>query len=206
MLEVLLTDDSLAWTLGPDGTWTKVRTERGIEAQHRLQEMAVERAGSERGERLVGASSARSSSQVPAGFRLPELRGDGLEAAEQRAERLVTTYVDTADLRIVRWGCSLRHRRGEGWTVKLPAAADGARCSSRTEHVFDGRAVPGSSRSRPPICVRAFVRGAELAPVARLQTRRAGVEVRGRARSAGRARDRRRGVGDGWATSGLAVP
>jgi len=49
VLEVLLADDSLAWTLGPDGTWTKVRSERGIEAQHRLQEMAVERAGPERG-------------------------------------------------------------------------------------------------------------------------------------------------------------
>ena len=49
VLEVLLADDSLAWTLGPDGTWTKVRSERGIEAQQRLQEMAVERSGSERG-------------------------------------------------------------------------------------------------------------------------------------------------------------
>jgi hypothetical protein len=48
MLEVLLSDDTLAWTLGPDGTWTKVRSERGIDAQQRLQEMAVERAASER--------------------------------------------------------------------------------------------------------------------------------------------------------------
>jgi polyphosphate kinase len=44
VLEVLLADDTLAWTLGSDGGWTKVRTERGVNAQQRLQEVAVERA------------------------------------------------------------------------------------------------------------------------------------------------------------------
>jgi polyphosphate kinase len=47
ILDVLLQDDTLAWTLGPDGTWTKVPTERGLDAQQRLQEIAVERARSE---------------------------------------------------------------------------------------------------------------------------------------------------------------
>jgi hypothetical protein len=42
---VLMQDDMLSWTLGSDGTWTKVRGERGIDAQQRLQELAVERAG-----------------------------------------------------------------------------------------------------------------------------------------------------------------
>jgi polyphosphate kinase len=46
ILEVLMQDDTLAWTLGADGTWTKIRGERGIDAQQRLQELAVERAGS----------------------------------------------------------------------------------------------------------------------------------------------------------------
>ena len=46
ILEVLMQDDTLAWTLGADGTWTKIRGERGIDAQLRLQELAVERAGS----------------------------------------------------------------------------------------------------------------------------------------------------------------
>ena len=46
ILEVLMQDDMLSWTLGPDGTWTKVHGERGIDAQQRLQELAVERAGS----------------------------------------------------------------------------------------------------------------------------------------------------------------
>lgn len=44
MLDVLLRDDTLAWTLGRDGAWTKVPTERGVNAQQRFQEMAVERA------------------------------------------------------------------------------------------------------------------------------------------------------------------
>jgi polyphosphate kinase len=46
IFEVLMQDDLLSWTLGADGTWTKVRGERGIDAQQRLQELAVERAGS----------------------------------------------------------------------------------------------------------------------------------------------------------------
>ena len=46
ILEVLMQDDTLAWTLGADGMWTKIRGERGIDAQLRLQELAVERAGS----------------------------------------------------------------------------------------------------------------------------------------------------------------
>ncbi len=43
ILEVLMQDDMLAWTLGPDGAWTKIHGERGIDAQQRLQELAVER-------------------------------------------------------------------------------------------------------------------------------------------------------------------
>jgi CHAD domain-containing protein len=115
--------------------------------------------------------------QVPVGFRLPDLGGDGLEAVARPAERLVTTYVDTPDLRIARWGSSLRHRRGEGWTVKLPAAGDGRSLLARREHVFDGedpRKLPDAAAD----LVRAFVRGAELAPVARLQTKRTAVELR----------------------------
>jgi polyphosphate kinase len=48
VLDVLLGDDTLAWTLGRDGEWTKVPTERGVNAQQRLQEIAVERARADR--------------------------------------------------------------------------------------------------------------------------------------------------------------
>ncbi|MEX2202817.1 MAG: polyphosphate kinase 1 [Actinomycetota bacterium] len=48
VLDVLLADDTLAWTLGRDGDWTKVPTERGVNVQQRLQEIAVERARADR--------------------------------------------------------------------------------------------------------------------------------------------------------------
>ncbi len=44
MLDVVLSDDTLAWSLQPDGEWTKVPTKRGINTHLRLQELAVERA------------------------------------------------------------------------------------------------------------------------------------------------------------------
>jgi polyphosphate kinase len=47
ILDVVLHDDVLSWTLGPDGAWSKVPGERGLDAQQRLQELAVERARSE---------------------------------------------------------------------------------------------------------------------------------------------------------------
>jgi polyphosphate kinase len=43
VLDLLLADDVLAWTLAADGTWTKVPTERGVNTQQRLQELAAER-------------------------------------------------------------------------------------------------------------------------------------------------------------------
>jgi polyphosphate kinase len=45
ILDVLLADDVLAWTLAGDGTWSKVATERDVDTQERLQELAVIRAG-----------------------------------------------------------------------------------------------------------------------------------------------------------------
>jgi CHAD domain-containing protein len=117
--------------------------------------------------------------QAPAGFRLPELGGDGLVATEMEPQRLVTVYVDTPDLRIARWGSSLRHRQGEGhekgWTVKLPSPANGSQLV-RTEVNFEGddaRKLPTAAAD----LLRAYVRGQELAPVARLQTVRRGVEI-----------------------------
>ena len=114
---------------------------------------------------------------VPPGFELPELGGpdDGFSAEPQAARRLRTTYYDTADLRLARWGASLRYRPGEGWTVKLPEGQEGA-LLVRAEHVF-----PGDGR-RPPAeavaMVRAFVRTGRLSPVVRMRTLRRPVELR----------------------------
>jgi polyphosphate kinase len=48
ILQTELEDDVLAWDLGPDGAWAKVETERGLSAQERLMQLAVERAGNSR--------------------------------------------------------------------------------------------------------------------------------------------------------------
>jgi CHAD domain-containing protein len=82
---------------------------------------------------------------------------------------LDATYFDTADLRLLRAGLTLRRRAGghdEGWHLKLPAGPD-----SRDEI-----RLPLSGATRPPAelvaLTRVHTRGAELAPVAELRTRR----------------------------------
>ena len=114
---------------------------------------------------------------APVGFDLPELGGpdDGFLAEPQAPRRLRTTYYDTPDLRLARWGASLRHRPGEGWTVKLPDSQDGV-LLVRAEHVFQGDA------RKPPAeavaLVRAFVRTAQLSPTVRMRTLRRPIELR----------------------------
>jgi polyphosphate kinase len=44
MFRVELEDDVLAWRLRSDGTWTKVPDRKGLDAQTRLQELALLRA------------------------------------------------------------------------------------------------------------------------------------------------------------------
>jgi polyphosphate kinase len=48
ILEIALADDVLSWALDAEGRWHKVPTVFGINAQHRLQEAAAERARGER--------------------------------------------------------------------------------------------------------------------------------------------------------------
>jgi polyphosphate kinase len=48
ILQTELEDDALAWDLGSEGAWTKVETERGLNAQERLMQLAVERGESQR--------------------------------------------------------------------------------------------------------------------------------------------------------------
>ncbi|MEO8477627.1 MAG: RNA degradosome polyphosphate kinase [Actinomycetota bacterium] len=48
ILEVNLSDDVLAWELGPEGTWSKIATERGVNTHQRLIEIAGERSRGER--------------------------------------------------------------------------------------------------------------------------------------------------------------
>jgi CHAD domain-containing protein len=114
---------------------------------------------------------------APPGFDVPELGGpdDGVQAEPLAPRRLRTTYYDTPDLRLARWGASLRYRPGEGWTVKLPEGQSGV-LLVRAEHVFggDGRKPPAEAVA----LVRAFVRTGRLAPAARMRTVRRPVELR----------------------------
>ncbi|HEV2027588.1 MAG TPA: CYTH and CHAD domain-containing protein [Candidatus Dormibacteraeota bacterium] len=114
-------------------------------------------------------------------FHLPDLNGvvDGVAVTPPEAVRLETVYYDTPDLRLARWGVSLRHRAGEGWTLKLPpkpgAGQPAGQMLERDELTFQG----GSKK--PPeaavAIVRAYVRKAELVPVARLSTVRRRVRL-----------------------------
>jgi CHAD domain-containing protein len=119
------------------------------------------------------------------GFHLPELGdvGDGIKAAPVEEVRLETVYWDTPDLNLARWGFSLRHRSGEGWTVKVPSDGKQGPLLERTELTFNG------SVRRPPAAaqalLRAYVRSSQLEPVARLSTLRQRIRLedgRGRKR------------------------
>ncbi|HET7420486.1 MAG TPA: CYTH and CHAD domain-containing protein [Candidatus Dormibacteraeota bacterium] len=109
-------------------------------------------------------------------FHLPDLAGvvDGLAVAPPETVRLETVYYDTPDLRLARWGVSLRHRAGEGWTLKLSPTASGP-LLERDELTFQG------AGKKPPAgaveVVRAYVRRSELVPVARLSTVRRRVRL-----------------------------
>jgi CHAD domain-containing protein len=110
-----------------------------------------------------------------ADFRMPSIYGlVGPIVRQAPPERTETTYYDTPDLRLARWGTSLRHRPGEGWTVKLPPERD-APFLVRPEIVFEGE---GDS---PPAAavelVRAFVRTAELRKSVHMTTIRKRTEM-----------------------------
>ena len=44
ILELVFADDTNSWVLGPDRRWRRVPTRRGINAQRRLRELAIDRA------------------------------------------------------------------------------------------------------------------------------------------------------------------
>jgi CHAD domain-containing protein len=107
--------------------------------------------------------------EAPPSFSLASatVSGDEYALAPAHWHRLHTTYYDTPDLRLVRWGASLRYRAGEGWTLKLPQPARGT-ASYRTEHTFSEPAgtVPPAALD----LASAMLRGARVAPVIELRT------------------------------------
>ena len=102
-------------------------------------------------------------------FELPELGGEAIEP-----RLFVSTYHDTSDHRLAQHGVTLRHRieNGKGlWQLKLPRGV------ARLELEAEGGPVapPESMLTLLP----AYLRGADLVPVAQLRTRRTGVRAQG---------------------------
>jgi len=113
-----------------------------------------------------------------AGFELPPLDGiaDGVTSVPRIPRNLLAVYYDTPDLRLARWGVTVRHRSGDGsgWTVKLPEGEEGP-ALVRRELTFEGppEVMPEGAAS----LVRAYARNVPLGPVARIRTRREGVDL-----------------------------
>ena len=106
----------------------------------------------------------------------------GIAAVSQQDDQLLdAVYYDTADLRLIRAGITLRRRTGgedAGWHLKLPAGTD------TRDEIRLPLTAPGGKRAATPharadavpkelaALVRAWTRGAALAPVVHIQTSR----------------------------------
>jgi CHAD domain-containing protein len=118
---------------------------------------------------------------APPTFRLPDLTAaaNGAPAVVLAPQRLQATYYDTVDLRLIRWGVTVRHRTGdEGgpvWTVKVPAPPKGQGLRRRELNFGGG---PGAVPDEVLDLLRGFIRHATLAPVAKLATQRQRAQVR----------------------------
>ncbi len=118
--------------------------------------------------------------RVHALFRLPPLSGVTWGAASVDPQPMFTMrniYFDTADLRLFRWGVTLRRREGgpdEGWHMKLPVeGADGGTRDELRVPLTDAMTVPVELSS----VVTALVREGDLVPVVTLRTERTPIRL-----------------------------
>lgn len=91
---------------------------------------------------------------------------DGLITVSDQQRRLTATYWDTADLRLLGWGVTLRHRSAsdsseEGWTLKLTASSARGDDVPRGAVVRDELTEAGSS-DHPPSRLVSLVRAMSL--------------------------------------------
>ena len=110
--------------------------------------------------------------RVTSTFTLPDLASlPGVTRVETRPTfAMSNVYFDTPDLRLFRWGITLRRRSGgpdEGWHLKLPVQGAG-------EGVRDEMRAPLSDELPASLArmVTAFARSADLGAVAALRTER----------------------------------
>ncbi|MER6832154.1 CYTH and CHAD domain-containing protein [Streptosporangium sp. NPDC000563] len=109
---------------------------------------------------------------VPVDYRLPDLTGlpGSTGVVGPKSHQLVALYFDTPDLRLAARGITLRRRRGgtdPGWHLKLPKAK-GVRQEITHPLTRSAKIVPAELAD----LVLAYTRGAPLAPIAELDTRR----------------------------------
>ena len=103
-------------------------------------------------------------------LRPEELTIPGAAPVGPRTRRVHDVYFDTDDLRLARWGVTLRWRDGEGWILKVPRASTDAAVLDRDEvHIEgDADAVPAEAVA----LVVPFARSKQLCEVARVDTDR----------------------------------
>jgi len=78
-------------------------------------------------------------------------------------------YLDTDDLRLARWGCSLKYRDADGWIVGLPVTMNGAPPREETfEFAGDRAAVPDAVAN----LLTPLTRSRTLIQVAQVSTKR----------------------------------
>lgn len=116
--------------------------------------------------------------EAPPHFAPPRLGdlGDGVEVSAPVRTQVTSVYWDTPDMRLARWGCSLLAVQDQGWEVEFPSL-----------HPAKGRATESSTIDGPTVeppaealdLLRAYVRTAALAPVARLKRVRQAIVVGG---------------------------
>ncbi|MEV5411456.1 CYTH and CHAD domain-containing protein [Thermopolyspora sp. NPDC052614] len=109
---------------------------------------------------------------VPTEFVVPDLSDlpGCAEVVGPKSHQLVAIYFDTPDFRLATRGITLRRRRGgldPGWHLKLPKAK-GVRREITHPLTRSIKIVPTELAD----LVRAYTRGAELVPIAQLDTKR----------------------------------
>lgn len=116
--------------------------------------------------------------RVPATFSLPALAGAVVGVAAVRPGdpvTMVAAYHDTPDVRLIRWGATLRRREGggdEGWHLKLPVEGAGPGVRDELGLPLAAGAV-GSVPAEISDIVRSLVREAPLVHVSTVRTTRA---------------------------------
>jgi len=132
------------------------------------------------GDKSTVRTEREAKLRAPADFTLPDL-GDLMPGVIGKAlpeQDLDAVYYDTADLRLARFGITVRHRSGEDapcWTVKFPDPAEHGPALVRSEIEIPGPRDPLPERVAD--LVLAYTRNRRLVPVAALRTRRRPFEL-----------------------------